>query len=117
MDGQPELPQGDGDSMDANGGNANNVPDGIAGTNGHLNVKGDGRHCTANTNKENGEFSDRKQSPSKINNEHKPLLQEPFRKRCDSIPSAEDGDQNESKVLVIYTGGTIGMIRNAEDSK
>lgn len=40
-----------------------------------------------------------------------------FRKRCDSTTTVEDGDQNESKVLVIYTGGTIGMIRNNENSK
>lgn len=40
-----------------------------------------------------------------------------FRRRCDSMTGAEDGDHNESKVLVIYTGGTIGMIRNDEDSK
>jgi len=40
-----------------------------------------------------------------------------FRRRCDSVPSNEDGDQNESKVLVIYTGGTIGMIRNDDNSK
>jgi len=40
----------------------------------------------------------------------------PFRMRCDSMTASEDGDQNESKVLVIYTGGTIGMIRNGDDS-
>lgn len=39
-----------------------------------------------------------------------------FRRRCDSMTAPEDGDQNESKVLVIYTGGTIGMIRNHDDS-
>jgi len=42
---------------------------------------------------------------------------QPFRRRCDSMTANEDGDQNESKVLVIYTGGTIGMIRNDDDSK
>lgn len=40
-----------------------------------------------------------------------------FRRRCDSVTANEDGDQNESKVLVIYTGGTIGMIRNDDNSK
>ncbi|KAF0763473.1 L-asparaginase [Aphis craccivora] len=40
-----------------------------------------------------------------------------FRRRCDSMTANEDGDQNESKVLVIYTGGTIGMIRNDDNSK
>jgi hypothetical protein len=40
-----------------------------------------------------------------------------FRTRCDSMTAREDDDQNESKVLVIYTGGTIGMMRNDEDSK
>lgn len=40
-----------------------------------------------------------------------------FRRRSDSTTTIEDGDQNESKVLVIYTGGTIGMIRNDENSK
>lgn len=40
-----------------------------------------------------------------------------FRRRCDSMTAREDDDQNESKVLVIYTGGTIGMMRNDEDSK
>jgi len=40
-----------------------------------------------------------------------------FRRRCDSMSANEDGDQNESKVLVIYTGGTIGMIRNDDNSK
>lgn len=40
-----------------------------------------------------------------------------FRRRCDSMTAREDGDQNESKVLVLYTGGTIGMMRNDEDSK
>lgn len=43
--------------------------------------------------------------------------QQPFRRRCDSMTKTEDGDQNESKVLVIYTGGTIGMIRNEDNSK
>lgn len=43
--------------------------------------------------------------------------QQPFRRRCDSMTKTEDGDQNESKVLVIYTGGTIGMIRNDDNSK
>lgn len=38
-----------------------------------------------------------------------------FRRRCDSMTGDKDGDQNESKVLVIYTGGTIGMIRNDDD--
>jgi len=42
---------------------------------------------------------------------------QPFRRRCDSMTKTEDGDQNESKVLVIYTGGTIGMIRNDDNSK
>lgn len=42
---------------------------------------------------------------------------QPFRIRSDSISNNENGDQNESKVLVIYTGGTIGMIRNDENSK
>ncbi|KAL4105333.1 hypothetical protein QTP88_020578 [Uroleucon formosanum] len=41
--------------------------------------------------------------------------QQPFRRRCDSMTKTEDGDQNESKVLVIYTGGTIGMIRNDDN--
>lgn len=40
-----------------------------------------------------------------------------YRRRCDSTTGVEDGDKNESKVLVIYTGGTIGMIRNDENSK
>lgn len=34
------------------------------------------------------------------------------RSRCDSMTVDDD---NESKVLVIYTGGTIGMIRNDDD--
>lgn len=42
---------------------------------------------------------------------------QPFRRRCDSMTANEDSDQNESKVLVIYTGGTIGMIRNDDNSK
>lgn len=40
--------------------------------------------------------------------------------RNDSMTAAEDGvvdDENESKVLVIYTGGTIGMIRNDDNSE
>lgn len=40
-----------------------------------------------------------------------------FRRRCNSKTGTEDGDHNESKVLVIYTGGTIGMIRNDENSE
>jgi len=45
------------------------------------------------------------------------MSQQPFRRRSDSMTKTEDGDQNESKVLVIYTGGTIGMIRNDDNSK
>lgn len=36
------------------------------------------------------------------------------RSRCDSLSV---DDEKESKVLVIYTGGTIGMIRNDDDGK
>lgn len=53
-------------------------------------------------------------SPSSILGSTPP---ESFRRRCNSKTGTEDGDQNESKVLVIYTGGTIGMIRNDENSE
>lgn len=73
--------------------------------------------ANGDSGKEDGEFADLSQMPLKNTQEHRPPIQEPIRKRCDSLPAAEDGDQNESKVLVIYTGGTIGMIRNADNSK
>lgn len=53
-------------------------------------------------------------SPSSILGSTPP---ESFRRRCNSKTGTDDGDQNESKVLVIYTGGTIGMIRNDENSE
>ncbi|VVC29761.1 Hypothetical protein CINCED_3A023419 [Cinara cedri] len=119
MDRQPEVPQ-EGDS-DANGVGTNKAPDNTtAATNGFQQTNGDSSHnhnAKSNVDRNNDEFSDRKESPltNNNNNANKQLLQEPFRKRCDSIPAADDGDQNESKVLVIYTGGTIGMIRNSEN--
>lgn len=40
-----------------------------------------------------------------------------FRKSESAVEDSAGDLQNESKVLVIYTGGTIGMIRNDENSK
>lgn len=40
-----------------------------------------------------------------------------FRKPENIVKDSASNLQNESKVLVIYTGGTIGMIRNNENGK
>lgn len=63
------------------------------------------------------EFSGRQMSPSQSFLRSSSPLPQSFRRRSNSVTTTKDGDQNESKVLVIYTGGTIGMIRNEKNSK
>lgn len=63
------------------------------------------------------DFSGRQMSPSQSFFRSSSPLPQSFRRRSNSLTTTKDGDQNESKVLVIYTGGTIGMIRNEKNSK
>lgn len=82
-----------------------------------INVNGDHKSVVKSQPSAGNHPSSVSSSNVNLDNSHRNYDEHTTRRRCNSMSATEDGDKNESKVLVIYTGGTIGMVRNNDNRK